>query len=203
LDLVTTDQDNVTGGRAASAASPASTSADRMRVKRARDRAMAEAARRLMQGPADRAAAARQVGLPLGPAGDALEPIEPPRPGRQAGSVARHTAQWRDRMLAKYRSPLIVLAETYSRPTDELARDLGCSRADAFALQMKAADQLAPYLHSKMPTAVQLEGAPMVGVTIGVTEAKAAEIGLAQDGAFRIPKTLEHQAVSNEGNGDV
>ncbi len=193
----------VTGGRADGAASPASTSADRMRAKRARDRAAKDAALRLSMDATDRAQAARQAGLPLGAAGAPLEPIEPRGVGRPAGSVAQATARMRDFILARYRSPLIGMAEVFSRPLDELARELGCSRFDAFKVQLAAMADLAPYIHSKMPTAVQLEGAPLVGVTLGITEAKAREIGVRSDGVFRMPKILEHQEVSGGGDGDV
>lgn len=125
-----------------------------------------------------RAAAAEQ--LPLGPVAQQEELAEPAerRGGRPAGSVAKRTAEWRRFMLGRYRSPLVVMAETYSRPAPELARLLGCSVLEAFELQMKAAAELAPYLHSKQPTALQLDGVPSIALGVTLTPGMAAAVGV-------------------------
>jgi hypothetical protein len=125
---------------------------------------------------------ARQAGaaaqLPLGNVAE-QEPLAGPRQGgRPRGAINRKTAEWQAHMLARYRSPLVVMAETYSRPIGELAAALGCTPLEAFQLQLKAATELAPFLHSKMPTAVQLDGAPLAGITLAVTPGIAMAIGL-------------------------
>lgn len=128
-------------------------------------------------------AQARQAGrpaqLPLGPVAE-QEALQGPRQGgRPKGAINRKTAEWQAFMLARYRSPLVVLAETYSRPLGELAAVLGCTPLEAFQLQLRAAQELAPFLHSKMPTALQLDGAPVTAINISVTHGIAADIGLA------------------------
>jgi len=110
------------------------------------------------------------AGLPLGEVGrgEAAAPaIEAERKGgRPPGARNRRTMEWVEYMGGRYRSPLIVLAEIYSRPVDALAMELGCTRYEAFQLQLRAAEQLAPYLHQKLPLAVEFEGKGLVALTV-------------------------------------
>jgi hypothetical protein len=118
---------------------------------------------------------ARAVQLPLLPVEVAAElpggvelgaAIEARRRGRPPGSVNRATAEWRDWLLRRYRSPLEALAETYSRPVDVLAAELRCTLLEAMQLQQRAAIELAPYLHGKAAVEVNLTGRGLVGLTI-------------------------------------
>src|SRR5579859_3606091 len=63
----------------------------------------------------------------------------PRKAGRPPGAINRSTKAWREFLLSKHRSPLEVLAETYSRPVQDLAAELGCSKLEAFQLQQRAA----------------------------------------------------------------
>lgn len=192
------------GGGAVAARDGAKSGAERMRELRARRAAEREAVRRQGLSQAERAAEARQVGLPLGAAGAALEPIGAGgKSGPKTGSVSRHTAQFREAFLRRYRSPVIGLAELYSRPAVELAREAGCTVLEALELQRKCMVDVAPYVHSKMPTAVQLDGAPPVMVGIQVTAEKAAAMGVAPGagaGGFVLPKVVEHQGDGDDAN---
>lgn len=154
--------------------------AERQRNRRAR---MAEARALTGAEAAERRAEAVQAGLPLAPVAEHEDLTPQGQIGRPAGSVARKTAEWQAYMLGRYRSPLIALAELYSRTVEELAQDLGCTKLEAFDRQLKAAIELAPYIHSKMPAAVQLDGAPLAPVTLTVSPVIAARIGLAQSEA--------------------
>lgn len=78
--------------------------------------------------------------------------------GRPAGAINKSTAEWRDHILGRYRSPLLFLAETYSRSVHDLAKELGCTPKEAYDRQLVAARELAPYLHGKMPIEVDLGG---------------------------------------------
>lgn len=99
----------------------------------------------------ERAGEAELLQLPLPELGG--ERMRLRQPGRPAGAEGRAKRQMREHLAALgYRDPLIVLAETWSRPAADLARQLGISMADAFALQMRAAAEGVPYLHGKMPT---------------------------------------------------
>jgi len=86
--------------------------------------------------------------------------LQAPRngPGRPAGAPNKRTTDWARYLLSKYRSPLEMLAETYSRPVADLAGELGCNKLDAYGLQVKAAAELAPYLHGKMPVEIAVRG---------------------------------------------
>jgi hypothetical protein len=141
------------------------------------------------------AARAEREQLPLLPV-VAADEAERPRPGRPAGSVARVTAEWRQMMLSRYRSPLIVMAEAYSRPVEELAKALGCTRKEAFELQLRAAAELAPFVHSKMPIAVTGDQAPPTPVVLAVTERQAAALGAAMVPPVPMPRTVVNQALA-------
>lgn len=84
------------------------------------------------------------------------------RPGRPPGSVNKRTAEWVEYIEARYRSPLVFLAEAFNRPVGVLAAELGCEPLEAFKLQVDAAKNLAPYLHQKQPLAVQVDGKGVV-----------------------------------------
>lgn len=138
---------------------------------------------------------ARQAGLPLAPAAEPEDLVPAPaRGGRPAGSVARKTAEWAAYMLSRYRSPLVVMAETFSRPTRDLAEELHCTPLEAFELQMKAAAELAPYVHSKQPTGLQLDGAPDAPVLLAISPAMAARMGVVS-----APATVEGEAEEDQG----
>lgn len=78
------------------------------------------------------------------------------RAGRPKGSPNRRTAKLRDYILAHHAHPAEVLAKTYSRPVDVLAAELECTKAEAYALQLKAAAELLPYVEGKMPVQVDV-----------------------------------------------
>ncbi len=56
--------------------------------------------------------------------------------------------------LRGYTDPRVMWAETISRPVAVLAAELGIKEAEAFNLQLRAAENLAPFVSSKMPLAV-------------------------------------------------
>lgn len=86
--------------------------------------------------------------------------------GRPAGAKNKSTKEWQAFLLSQYRSPLVVLAETYSRDVIELSRQLSCSLLEAFKIQLAAAKELAPYVHQKMPQAVELGEGGLIQLTI-------------------------------------
>lgn len=77
--------------------------------------------------------------------------------GRPRNSKNRQTREVRDYLLRQYAHPLEVLAQIYSRPTDMLAAELGCSKDAALQIQVRAAAEVAPYVEGKMPHQVQLD----------------------------------------------
>ena len=102
-------------------------------------------------------------------------------------------------MLAKHRSPLEVLAEAYSRPVKELATELGCDVLDAYKIQLLAAKELAPYIHQKMPVAVDVGGLAMMPVSLVVDPDLARQVGIDLDvDSYVVPDAeyVENQGVS-------
>jgi hypothetical protein len=79
--------------------------------------------------------------------------------GRPPGSRNHSTEAWREYISKHYGSPLEVLAQMSRAPVEELARDLHCSRLDAFVQKRHAAEALAAYTHPKL-TAVTLRPPP-------------------------------------------
>lgn len=124
--------------------------------------------------------------LPLKDIGADGQLVEQPRrAGRPPGARNKRTEAWLDWFGARYRMPLEMLGQVISRPADVLALELGCSRHDAYKLQVEAARALLPYCHQKQPVAVQIDGASLVQLII---EDPAGLAGAAQagDGAFLI-----------------
>lgn len=113
--------------------------------------------------------------------------------GRQAGQVNRRTALWAEHILKHYQSPLVVFAETYSRPVEDLAAQLGCTLKEAFEIQQLAADRLAPYLHGKQAVAVDLTSRGLVALSIELGTGLAAETGEIIE--------LGGEIVENQGDG--
>ena len=163
----------MTGG---SDASGRSSGARRQAAYRQRRREAAQLARQVVEESVQEA---RQELLPLAPVAelDEVPGAALVSGGRPAGSVARSTAEWQAYLLQRYRSPLIGLFEVAARPARDLAAELGCTPLEAFDRQLKAMAELAPYVHSKMPSAVQLDGAPIVPVVLSVSPEMAARMG--------------------------
>jgi len=86
--------------------------------------------------------------------------------GRPPGAKNKSTEAWREFLLSRYPSPLQGLAEIAHRPVQDVARELGCSRLEAFKIQVAALKELAPYIHSKMPQAIDMGDGGLLNLTI-------------------------------------
>ena len=69
--------------------------------------------------------------------------------GRPAGAQNRMTRDIRKLILSQHRHPLLVLAEIMSLDTRALASHLECKPVEALDRQIRAAQELAPYLAAK------------------------------------------------------
>jgi hypothetical protein len=72
--------------------------------------------------------------------------------GRPPGARNRTTRDWLEYLGRKYGSPLEVLAQMARAPTDQLAKELGCTKLEAYVQKRHAAESLAPFLHPKLST---------------------------------------------------
>lgn len=132
-------------------------------------------------------AEAEQLGLlPLSPArNDAGQAVN--RHGRPVGSRAKRTEAWVDFLLSRYRSPLVGMAELYSRPVAELAKELACSTHEAMQLQLNAMRDLAPYLHQRLPQALQVQVESAIPLVLAVMPAGAHAAGSIEQDQDLIP----------------
>jgi hypothetical protein len=140
--------------------------------------------------------------LPTAPAERVLEMRAPRKAGRPAGAINRSTKAWREYLGQRYRSPLEVLAETYSRPTMDLALELGCTLLEAYELQRKCAVDLAPYMHGKMPIEVELNGGGLVQLVIN-TGLDQVSGSVESDGISIEGTIVSNQDVNEDGDGQV
>jgi hypothetical protein len=95
--------------------------------------------------------------------------IERRGPGRPPGARNKRTQEWAEFLLARNASPLEVLMQIANARVDDLARQLGCKRLEALQEKRLAAIALVPYLHQKMPLAVDLTNRNVVYLTINET----------------------------------
>lgn len=122
------------------------------------------------------------------------------RRGRPAGARNKRTGEIRAWLLSRYAHPLEVLAATYSRPVDVLAAELGCTKADAAALQIKCAVELAPYIEGKMPVAIDLAVRSDISLVIPGLN---APIGSVEDVAKLLTIDAAPQDLQGEQNQGV
>jgi hypothetical protein len=77
--------------------------------------------------------------------------------GRPPGARNRRTEEWVRYLLSRYRSPLVGLLEIYSRSAQELAEQLHVERGEAARMQLQAMIAALPYLHQRLPLAVDVK----------------------------------------------
>lgn len=152
--------------------------------------------------------------LPLIPAsevaasiGEAIAASTPRGPGRPPGSPNKRTKAWTDYILSRYQSPLVVLAETYSRKIGDLVTELDCDPLEAFKLQLDAARALAPYVHQKQPIAVDTSniGAIPLVIQLGGGEPVAPDgsNAIVIDGEVIDVEEAKKQALTTPDQGDL
>ena len=126
--------------------------------------------------------------------------------GRPPGAKNKNTEEWRKFLLSTGRSPLEVLQQTFSCSIEQLARALGRDAPvtfdqalELYKLQIQAAKELAPYVHQKMPMAIDNgNGGGLIQLVINQGIANAQGIENAAPHAFKILNTPseENQLVS-------
>lgn len=120
------------------------------------------------QAPAEAAEQLALPALPLEPSVAVGEDGQELRrgPGRPPGARNRSTLAMLEYLQSRYQSPLVALAETYSRPVADLVAELGCKKLEAVNLQIEAMKASLPYWHAKQPVAVQIDGRGLVTLII-------------------------------------
>lgn len=96
--------------------------------------------------------------------------------GRPKGALNRRTREFRERYEREgFRDPLMFLGWVISQDSGKLAREFKCKKAEVLPWQIKAAQALAPYLHSRMPQAVHVETDRLPLLVVGKIEADSEE----------------------------
>lgn len=150
-------------------------------------------------------------------------PISRPEPksgaGRPPGARNRSTEEWARFLLNQGRSPLTVLQQLYSRPTEELVDQLqamadkhksyvetkdggrwervAINPLDVLKMQRDAAIALAPYVHKKQPLAIEVDERRL-GITI--IGDLGGDLGGDEDGlALTLAPIEENQQLASVG----
>lgn len=139
--------------------------------------------------------------LPLDSGFDRQGSAGPRGRGRPPGARNKNTEEWRKFLLSTGRSPLEVLQQTFSCSVDQLARALGRDAPltfeqalELYKLQVTAAKELAPYIHQKMPLALENAGEQgLIQLVIHQGAAQAAGVQNAAPEAFKILNTPDEE----------
>lgn len=129
--------------------------------------------------------------------------------GRPKGSRNKNTEEMRRWLLGRYRSPLEVMAETFSRSMVDLAKELGwqdpspTQLLEILKLQLQCAKELAPYVHSKQPQAVDLgdQGLVQLIINTGAHGAAQDENASLMPLNFLDSEIVENQGLTEDGDG--
>lgn len=76
--------------------------------------------------------------------------------GRNPGARNKRVTDYANFLLSRYGSPLEVLAQIAVMRVDELSASIGCDKLAALQEKRLAAIALTPYVHQKMPLAVNV-----------------------------------------------
>lgn len=125
--------------------------------------------------------------------------------GRPPGAGNLATKEFRDFLMARGVSPLVQIMRWSMHTPTSLAAELQCSRVKAFELLKDLWAELAPYLHQKMPQAVEVDQRSAGILILGAINAnQVAEIGRrwgVSDLQLVAQEMQQNQDVS-EGAGD-
>ena len=97
--------------------------------------------------------------------------------GRPPGARNKQTAKFRDQILRMGPHPALVMQRAASMPVEALAATLGCTKLEAFNVQMRAAAELMPYIERKQPMEIDLrQEHDLVLIMGGVPGARDADL---------------------------
>lgn len=139
--------------------------------------------------------------------------------GRPAGAKNKSTQEWRDYLLARFESPLVGIATIATASLPQLRAELNevcgfhvdrnLSIGDAIQLmkiRQEARKELAPYLHSKQPIAIEGGQNGLVQLIINHGSADQRPASEALDIEFIKTESESNQSLSDrdfqESNGD-
>lgn len=123
--------------------------------------------------------AAHQAGQPVDLFGQA--PADPARAGRPAGATNKRTEETSRYIRETFGDPLIADAKLASTPVEIVQARLSCTALEAMDVIAKARGRLLPYVHQRLPQAVQIDGeiSTPAEIVLSATVAKALGLDLA------------------------
>lgn len=104
--------------------------------------------------------------------------------GRPPGAKNKNTEEWRKFLLSQYASPLEGLFQTFSLPIDDICVMLSCTKLEAFKLQLMAMKEAAPYVHQKMPLALEGGEKGLISLFMNFNPQSTAAVGNQAEGAI-------------------
>lgn len=129
--------------------------------------------------------------------------------GRPRGARNKRTEELRAYLLSRYRHPLETLAAIQSQDPDILAAELGCSELEATGLIIKAAAELGPFVASRLPVEVLMQGQGHMTFVMGAGFQLAGAPGTAPIGdtidaanwlRIAVPEVAEKLGISDAGD---
>lgn len=121
-------------------------------------------------------------------------------PGRPKGAKNRRDVDMVQFILSRHRSPLLGMAEIVDADLETLRASLQCSLLEAAEFQLKAASQLALYLHQRQAQALQINN-QTVGALM-VVNMNAPKAGAVPVSPFGVDMELQqNQGVSTSADG--
>lgn len=106
--------------------------------------------------------------------------------GRPKGAINKKTAATAEYLLSRYSSPLEVLMQIATAGVEELSASLGCTKLVALQEKRLAALAVAPYLHTKMPVAVDVTNRKVVNLIIEDGDGENLATVSARDDEFHL-----------------
>lgn len=132
-----------------------------------------------------------------------MRAVERPR-GRPPGAINRRTERVAEYLLSKYPDPLEGLMQMASLGIEEMCAALGCTRMEAFQELRLCRLAALPFVHRRMPQAIDLTNHNVVHLSIQTGASGAPGAG---DGGVTILGGLvdieENQEVSDGADGTV
>lgn len=135
--------------------------------------------------------------------------VMPTPRGRPKGAANKRTLQMRDLYLRMgLPHPMLKMGQMLQLTVEDLARALCCSLLEAADLQRKIASDLAPYLESKMPARLDVQGGEGLPVLVmreidppkAIREARAqGALAIDDDLAEALGRDEENQQVASGG----
>jgi hypothetical protein len=113
--------------------------------------------------------------------------------GRPKGARNKRSEQLGRLVIQQHGDPILFMASIYGRPLDQVQALAACSRKDALQLQIMAAREVAPFVHGKMPVAVDLAvRGDMVLAIEGLTHSAEAMAELVNGEFVEVEETAEN-----------